>query len=127
MAAWRSWGPSWHQNVTEEARTHGFPSPSLDGFGFVDICCDFFIHLAAGKNLIVNIIGLFQATENVRFGSLAAPLVNISLMSASRGKAVVREWSFGGVILNVSFHQKRTVDQQKNRGFDRALSAISGR
>ncbi len=60
------------RGFSEEARTRGFPSPSFGGFGFVDICCDFFIHLAAGKNLIVNIIGLCQSTGNVGFGSFSA-------------------------------------------------------
>ncbi len=61
----RSFGESF-RGFSEEARTRGFPSPSLGGFGIV-VCCASFIRLAAGKNLIVNIIGLFQATGNVRF------------------------------------------------------------
>ena len=38
--------------------------------------------LAAGKVLIANVILLFQATGNVRIGSLADHFSNISLMSA---------------------------------------------
>lgn len=45
----------------EEARTTGFPSPFLGGFGLVDICCSFFIRPAAGKNPLVNIIGHFSS------------------------------------------------------------------
>ena len=30
------------EGIAEEARTRGFPSPPLDGFGFVDFCCRFF-------------------------------------------------------------------------------------
>ena len=47
---------------SEEARTRGFPSPSLGGFGFVVSCCRSLIHLAAGENLIVDISGLVQPT-----------------------------------------------------------------
>ena len=38
--------------------------------------------LAAEKVLIANVIRLFQATGNVRIGSLAVVRANISLMSA---------------------------------------------
>ncbi len=69
------------RGFSEEARTGGFPSPSFGGFGFV-VCCASFIRRAAGKDLIVNIIGLFQATGNDRFGSLAALPPNDSLTSA---------------------------------------------
>ncbi len=30
------------EGIAEEARTRGFPSPPLGGFGFVDFCCIFF-------------------------------------------------------------------------------------
>ena len=45
--------------------------------------------LAAGKVLIANVIRLFQAAGNVRIGSLAALLIDSSLMAASEGKADV--------------------------------------
>ena len=66
---------------SEEARTRGFPSPSLGGFGFV-VCCASFIRPAAGKNLIVNIIGLFQAIRNIGFGSVAACRYRITWQAA---------------------------------------------
>ncbi len=45
--------------------------------------------LAAGKVLIANLIRLFQATGNVAFGSLAAPLVDIALGSAPGREGVI--------------------------------------
>ncbi len=53
--------------------------------------------LAAGKVQIANLIRLFQVTGNVRFGSLAALLSYISLMSASEGKAALLVTRFGQV------------------------------
>ncbi len=66
-------------------------------------------------------------TLSVRFGSLAAVPDNISLMSALERKAVIREWSFGGVILNVPLSRKRTFEGLENRCFQCPLSANSGR
>ncbi len=43
------------QDITGQARTRGFPSPSLGGFGFVVILSSFFIHLDLGNILFVNI------------------------------------------------------------------------
>ena len=77
------------RGFSEEARTRGFPSPPLGGFGFV-VCCVSFIRLYGGQALIVNIIGLSQATGNVRFGSLAVIQHPISSTSAFGRIAVVR-------------------------------------
>ncbi len=49
--------------------------------------------------------GLFQATGNVRFGSLAALFGNDRRMSASEGKAVVSRTIFDSKILDVCFSQ----------------------
>ena len=50
----------------------------------------FFVCLAAGKYLIVNTIGLFRATGNVGFGSLAAPQHSTSPTAAFGGKADIQ-------------------------------------
>ncbi len=44
-----------------------------------------------------------HCASNVRFGSLADPLVNISSMTASEGKADVFRFNFGSLRLNVRF------------------------
>ncbi len=49
--------------------------------------------LAAGKVLIANVIRLFQATGNVRIGSLAAPQHDISPTAAMEREAVIRSQS----------------------------------
>ena len=92
---------------SEEARTRGFPSPSFDGFGSIVICCNSFIRLAAGQVLFVNIIRLDQATGNVRFGSQADLLTDITPTAASGGKADTRQRDFEKPRLNVCFHPKR--------------------
>ncbi len=74
---------------SEEARTRGFASLGFPRFAFVVNRCGLFIRLAAGKNLIVNIIGLFQATSNVRFGSLAVVHHHITPIAAFGRKAAV--------------------------------------
>ncbi len=48
-------------------------------------------------------------------------------MSASGGKADIRQEGFQGQFLNVRFFQKRSFRQSENRGNDRPLSARSGR
>ncbi len=63
---------------------------------------------------------------DVPFGSLAAPLVNISLMAASEGKADVFRFNFGSLRLNVRFHQKRSFRSGEMYRFDGPLSAKSG-
>jgi hypothetical protein len=63
---------------------------------------------------------------NVRFGSLADPLTNISRMSASEGKADVFRFNFGSLRLNVRFSPKRTLLPRRNSNFQGPLSAISG-
>ncbi len=88
-AAWRSWVlRGVFRGFSEEARTRGFPSPSFGGFGFIVAVTKYSRRLS--DCLIVNIIRTYSSVGNVRFGSLAAPLVNISLMAAFGGKAVVQ-------------------------------------
>ena len=79
-------------------RFRGFPSPSLHGFGFIVICCAFFIRLAAENNLIVNIIGVFQATGNVGFGSLADHQDVVSSMAAFECKTGQKSGKMGCTI-----------------------------
>ncbi len=63
----------------------------------------------------VNLIWTFQGTEKVRFGSLAAPFVNISLTSAFERIAAIRRLVFRSFRLNVRFSRKRTFDHPRKR------------
>ena len=63
---------------------------------------------------------------SVGFGSLADPLTNISLTSASEGKADVFRFNFGSLRLNVRFSPKRTLLPRRNSNFQGPLSARSG-
>ena len=67
--------------------------------------------MAAGKTRASSLIGIrsLHICVNVRFGSLAAPLVNISLMSASGGNADVRTPQ-NLAKLGSAFGQKRSVN-----------------
>ena len=103
-----SGGLPWHLGGSED------PWLSVPVFRRVWLCrcCAFFIRLAAGQNLIVNIIRLFQAARNVRFGSLAALRTYSSPTAASGGKAAVQERifrikivGFSDRALNVRFSQ----------------------
>ncbi len=53
------------RGFSEQARTRGLSSLSFGRFGFVVDCCASFIRLVARSFLIVNVIGLLQATGNV--------------------------------------------------------------
>ncbi len=68
------------RGFSEEARTRGFPSPSLGGFGFVVAVTKYSSRFS--NCLIGNKIGTYSSVGNVCFGSLAASLANSSLMSA---------------------------------------------
>ena len=64
---------------------------------------------------------------NVRFGSLAVILTDISLTSAIGGEAAVRRSVFRSFRLNVCFHQERSFKTLSNLQYDRPLSANCGR
>ena len=78
-------------------RTHGFPSPSLGGFGFVKIDYSTMTvaqtrQLSIGRNhnaipLPVYRAALLSISGDVRFGSLAVITINISLATALGCKA----------------------------------------
>ncbi len=67
-----------------------------------------------------------SASSNVRFGSLADPLTDISLMSASEGKADVFRFNIESLRLNVRFSPKRTLLPRRNSNFQGPLSARTG-
>jgi len=54
------------RDYSEEATTRGFPSPSSGGFGFVVHCCVVFIRLVGVDVLIVNVMSMLQAVDEVR-------------------------------------------------------------
>ncbi len=70
---------------------------------------------------------VFISIVNDRFGSLAALLTNISLMSGFEGKADVFRFNFGSLRFNVRFSQERTLLPRRNSNFQGPLSATSGR
>ena len=114
------------RGFSEEARTRGFPSPSFGGFDFV-VCCVSFIRRVAGKNLIVNITGLFQSTGNVSFGSLADHFIHSSPTAAFGRIADTRQCDFESPRLYVRFQLKRSLRRLHFSHAHRLLSANSGR
>ncbi len=54
-------------NVAEEARTRGFPSPPLGGFGFIVVTTNYSRKLL--DCLIGKILGTYSSVGNIRFGS----------------------------------------------------------
>ena len=102
-----------------------FPSPSFGGFGYIAAVTKYSRKLS--DCLRVNLIWLFQATGNVRFGSLADVFTNHRPMSASERKADVQHTNFDSEILNVRFSQYRTFRPPKNHEIEGPLPAISGR
>ncbi len=77
-------------NVAEEARTRGFPSPPLGGFGFIVVTTNYSRKLL--DCLTGNILGTYSSVCNDRFGSLADVLTDSSLMAAFEQKAYVPSW-----------------------------------
>ncbi len=79
-----SFGESF-RGFSEEAKTRGFPSPSLGGFGFVVATTNYSSRLS--DCLIGKIFGTYSSVGNVRCGSLADLFGKFSLMSAFGGEA----------------------------------------
>ncbi len=55
------------RGFSEEARTRGFPSPSLGGFGFIVAIAKYSRNFS--DCLIGNLIGIYKGGGNVAFGS----------------------------------------------------------
>ena len=116
---------------SEEARIRGFPSPSLGGFGFVVICCGPNLppahpHGKLTLPLLFAAVCRIPADCDFHFGSQAVVHRNITGMSASGGKAVVRQPDFTSLMLNVRFSPKRSFTLTEIRENEGPLSAISG-
>ena len=75
------------RGFSEEARTRGFPSPSLGGFGNIIAVTKYNRRLS--DCLIGNIIGTYSGVGKVPLGSVAAPQKLASLTAAIGGIAVI--------------------------------------
>ncbi len=74
--------------VAEEARTRGFPSPSLGGFGFIVSTTNYSTKLL--DCLIGNIIWAYSSDGKVRFGSQAEVYDSIISTAAMEREPVAR-------------------------------------
>ncbi len=93
------------RGFSEEARTRGFPSPSLGGFGFVVVTAKFSRKLPDCQ--IGNVIGTYSSDGNVSFGSTAASRYRISSRAAVRCKAVLEQEFLGHRSLTGSLHPEQ--------------------
>ncbi len=81
----RSCGPSWRRmGVAEEAKTRGFPPPSLGGFGFIVVTAKYIRKLP--DRVIYNISWTYSSDGNVRSGLRFQPVDATHSLNFSAGE-----------------------------------------